>query len=312
MLLSQLLKKHCIFDLNQRCREKHCQNTHTKQCRFKTQIAQYIDDPTSIPGIRINMKELTKSVDFGKLKIKLIVCPYYLTSTKCFNEQGCRLYSIDILYKGVKHTAQICYQNISSRTSWITCSLHINFEIRQRDDEYYIIRPIFGDEKAILSKIAISKKTEVVVDDGWETVGPKRKKDRKVESVRKIEPVAGWKDVVAKRSDEIKKEGVRKKKMEIESISLPFTEKDLVDMKNQIMTRALMQLTEKFNDMKIDHEIRLKRNVELVDQLSATKHIRHCVQCENCRKPISKHVCNRCWVKSSPQVEYCYQMLSTM
>ena len=100
--------------------------------------------------------------------------------------------------------------------------------------------------------------------------------------------------------------------MEIESISLPFTEKDLVDMKNQIMTRALMQLTEKFNDMKIDHEIRLKRNVELVDQLSATKHIHHCVQCENCRKPISKHVCNRCWVKSSPQVEYCYQMLSTM
>ena len=328
MELSTIIKNNCIFDLNKGCSNKKCNKTHLPNSAFKKECIKYINTPSNIPKMTIDIdtfrkvvKEKSKGYD---LRHKIVVCVSYITNQECYNCSSGRITIINVKYSDCIIPVKICYRNISKCKGLCTWGMHIDLIYQNCNNKLKYIEPQFEsisfekpidkkpidekpidekpiDEKPIdkkpidekpIDKKPIDKKP---IDEKPKYIEqypslPSRKKDTTKKIVESVELVA---DVIIP---------IPKKKWVVNR-ELPFTAHDLIDKYAEILVATKMKMIHQIDKLQEESNNFLKRNVALVDEINAHKLIPvRCIACDHCHKTLGTKLCRGCFIKDSPNL----------
>lgn len=321
MELSSIIKNNCIFDLSRGCDNKNCNQRHIPKDDFKSKCTKYINTPSSIPGVKIDVDTFRKIVieksKGHKLSHKLMVCLYYITEQECYNCSSGRAVHININYFGHTIPVTVCYRNMSRCKQWCTWGMHVNLIFENKKDRLFYSELQF-EHAPIVERKPVAKKWAVEAVEQFPSLASKKTVPKaqppappSKKTVAKAQPPAPpSKKPVAEKSfvDEavpvaapVEKPIIRK--WITQRRKLPFTIYDLIDKRNEIISLARMRMIRQINLLESENKDFLKRNVSLTDEMNARKLVpRTCSACDHCHKPLGIKRCRSCFINESPQL----------
>lgn len=327
MELSSIIKDNCIFDLCKGCKNKRCNRTHIPKNAFKNEIVKYINTPSLIPGMNIDVdlfrKIVAKKSTGYKLRHKIIICLYYITNQNCYNCSSGRTVTINIKYFDHIIPVKICYQNFTKCEYTCIWGMHIDFIYKNISNklkyselqfEYLpVTKP--STNKSIEHFPSLSKKidetkpsnkmmTYAKISSAPAPVrapapAPVRKPAPAPAPVREPAPApASVRAPAPVRAPE--HVSVPKKRWVVHDRKMPFTKNDLIDKYSEILSSSKIKMIKKIDQLQEENMNFLKRNINLVDEMKSLKLIpRNSVSCDNCHTPLSIKRCKGCHIKNS-------------
>lgn len=297
MELSSIIRNNCIFDLSRGCGNKACNQRHIPKGAFKSECTKYINTPSNIPGITIDVDTFRKIVieksGNHKLRHKLMICLYYITDQECYNCSAGRTMNINVNYFGHTIPVKVCYRNMSKCQQWCTWGMHVNFiyqnssskmKYEELQFEYAPLVKKVEQRKAVPVKPVLKRVEQFPALPG-----------KKVEAVKAVNKSVAV--TVAEKSIATKRKWV------VHDRELPFTVHDLIDKRAEIMVTSRMRMIRQIDQLQEESNHFLKRNVALVDEMNSRKLVpRPCVACDHCHKPLSIKRCRGCFIKESPHM----------
>lgn len=316
MELSSIIKNNCIFDLSRGCGNTRCNQPHIPKGSFKSECTKYINTPSSIPGLSIDVEAFRKIVveksEEHKLRHKLMICLYNITDQNCYNCSSGRVVIINVKYFDFIIPVTVCYRNMSRCKQWCTWGMHINFiyqknsgkmkyselqfEHQPLEKKQKVVKASSAEQFPALSgkKIVEGKKVEKAIPE---------KTVVKVSSAEKFPALSGKKIVDEKKVEKVILEKAVVKRWFTNDRQLPFTVHDLIDKHNEILASAKIKMSRLIDQLQDESTNFLKRNLALTDEMNARKLIsRPCVACDHCHKPLGIKRCRGCFVKESPHL----------
>lgn len=301
MELSTIIKNNCIFDLSRGCGNRSCNQRHIPNNAFKSESVKYINTPSSIPGIVIDVDAFRKIVveksEGYKLRHKMMICLYYITNQECYNCSAGRTVTINVKYFGHTIPVKICYRNMSKCKQWCTWGMHIDF-IYQSSGNKLKYSELQFEHTPLEKRKPVIQKRQVTTNfvEQFPSLPSKKK-----ESVSVEKPVS--KMVAPAPTPAPTPAPAPKKRWVVHERELPFTVHDLIDKKAEILATSKMRMIRRIDQLQEESSNFLKRNIDLVDEMNARKLVpRTCVSCDHCHKPLGIKRCRGCFVKESPHL----------
>lgn len=157
VLLSELLKDECLFNIIYKCNNESCYNNHSNETKLFMFGKSILGNLTKINKwngrdifIKLNQK-FNKSRDY---KIKINLCKCHFTHGEC----NSKIEKITIKYNNKPKTLKFCINEYKNN---IKCNLHVDFLVTTKNK--YILRQIlFNKQKYLefIEKTKVIKKTE--------------------------------------------------------------------------------------------------------------------------------------------------------
>lgn len=297
MELSTIIKKNCIFDLSRGCGNRGCNQPHIPKSAFKSECVKYINTPSSIPGMIIDVDTFRKIVveksEGYKLRHKMMICLYYITDQECYNCSSGRTVTINVKYFDHIIPVKICYRNMSKCKQWCTWGMHIDFIYQNNGNKLQYSELQFEHTPLEKRKPVVQKREMAKSVEQFPTLS--RNPVAAVVASPVVSPVREVTTPVVA--------SVPKKKWVVHDRELPFTVHDLIDKRAEILAASRMKMIHRIDQLQEESDHFLKRNVALVDQMNTQKLIpRNCVACDHCHKPLGIKRCRGCFIKESPQL----------
>lgn len=132
MELSTIISNNCVFDLVRGCNDRdNCTRNHLTKSKFKSEIVGFINSPSTIPGMKINIEAFKKaivSVAGAKttLRHKLTICKNHITQQICYNCRHKESVTLYVTYFDYTIPVTVCHQTISRCKTQCIWGMHID------------------------------------------------------------------------------------------------------------------------------------------------------------------------------------------
>lgn len=132
MELSTIISNNCVYDLIHGCNNRNnCTRNHLTKSKFKSEIVGFMNSPSTIPGMKINIEAFKKAIltiagTGTTLKHKLTICKNYITQQICYNCRNKEYVTLYVIYFDYIIPVTVCHQTIDRCKKQCIWGMHID------------------------------------------------------------------------------------------------------------------------------------------------------------------------------------------
>lgn len=142
MELSTIISNNCVFDLVRGCNNHdNCTRNHLTKSIFKSEIVGFINSPSTIPGMKIDVEAFKKAIltiagTGTTLRHKLTICKNHITQQICYNCRHKETVTLYVNYYDYIIPVTVCHQTIDRCKKQCIWGMHIDLIYHNNDNNW--------------------------------------------------------------------------------------------------------------------------------------------------------------------------------